>query len=83
MSESLYGVDVRLAQTFHRRQIIYHVRERNADGSPLRAYVNGKIHLWKRKPWKFSLPMSIGLYGHFRLCEGMSQDWRTKEEWAR
>lgn len=41
--------------------IFYHVRLKNADGTPLRARVNGKCKTWKREPERFTLPMKHGL----------------------
>ena len=40
------------------RDTIYHVRAKNADGSPMRARVNGAIKLWKTRPLEFRLPIA-------------------------
>lgn len=85
VAEEGWGIDVRLASTLHHGQVLYHVRERNVDGTPLRARVNGALKVWKRRPWKFQLPMKVGFFqsGCFHLHDGMAHDWRTREEWAR
>ena len=41
---------------------LYHVSNKNADGSPQRWRVNGKIKLWKTRPDHFRVPLKHGLY---------------------
>jgi len=47
--------------------IFYHVKLKNADGTPLRARVNGKCKTWKNRPDDFKLPMKYGLKGYFYI----------------
>jgi len=42
-------------------QVIEHKTLKNADGTPLRARVNGKMKVWKTRPHEFQLPMKHGL----------------------
>ena len=42
-------------------QIVYHSINKNADGTPQRWKVNGKIKTWKRNPNKIKIPVKHGL----------------------
>lgn len=46
---------------------IIHRTENNADGTPVRARVNGAIKLWKTRPNDWRLPMKHGLYECFYI----------------
>jgi len=50
-------------------QVLYHKVQRNADGSPRRWRVNGKVKTWKRSPERFKVPLKYGLYGYDYLDE--------------
>jgi len=41
----------------------------NADGTPRRLRVNGKVKTWKRSSWKVHIPIKHGLYMHSYLTE--------------
>ena len=45
-------------------QVLYHVSNRNADGTPQRWRVNGKVKTWKTRPDHFRVPLKYGLYGY-------------------
>jgi len=45
-------------------QILYHVENRNADGSAQRWRVNGKVRTWKRSPERVEVPIKHGLYAY-------------------
>ena len=49
--------------------ILHHVSLHNADGSPLRARVNGRPKLWITRPEEFRLPMKHGLQHCFYITE--------------
>lgn len=55
--------------------ILHHHTIRNADNSPLRARVNGKIHLWKRRPDYFELPMKHGQRHCFYITPENANEW--------
>ena len=57
------------------RQTIYHSVKTNADGSALRARVNGKISRWARNPNRISIPLKHGLKTHFYLTESNLAEW--------
>jgi len=42
-------------------QILYHVSNRNADDTPQRWKVNGKVKTWKTKPEAVRVPIKHGL----------------------
>jgi len=47
--------------------IIYSMTYKNADGTPARYRVNGKIKTWKTRPADFRLPLKRGLYEYWAL----------------
>lgn len=50
-------------------QTLYHVTNRNADGTPQRWRVTGRVKEWKRSPGKISIPIRYGLYSNDHLTE--------------
>ena len=50
-------------------QIVYHVNNRNADGTPQRWKINGKVKTWKRTPSRVSIPIKHGLYSYDYITE--------------
>ena len=54
---------------------IHHVTTKNADGTPLRAKINGKPQTWKTRPNKIRLPCKHGLKNTFQLFEYDLKDW--------
>ena len=57
-----------LALTLKPGQELWHNAATNADGTPVRARVNGKCKTWKRYPERFQLPMKHGLKQCFYIC---------------
>lgn len=53
----------------HYGQTVYHVRNRNADGTPQRWRVSGKVRLWKRTPGRIRVPVKHGLYDNDAITE--------------
>ena len=45
-------------------QILYHIRNKNADGTAQRWKVNGKIRGWKRDINRIEIPIKNGLYNY-------------------
>lgn len=54
---------------------LHHVALKNADGTPLRARVNGKCKTWKRTPEAFQLPMKYGMYECFYITRQNAGEW--------
>jgi len=50
-------------------QVLYHASKKNADGTPERWRVSGKIKTWKKNPFRVSFPVKRGLYQNDRLTE--------------
>lgn len=59
--------------------ILHHITARNADGTPLRGRVNGKVILWKTRPLEFRVPMKYGLKTCFYITEGNAKEWYFPE----
>lgn len=51
-------------------QTIYHVVNRNADGSPQRWRINGKVKTWKRNPNRIQVPIKWGL----KTCDYLTEE---------
>ena len=49
--------------------ILHHTINKNADGTPQRWRVNGKVKLWKRDPGRIQVPLKYGLWDHDYLTE--------------
>lgn len=57
------------------RQVFYHVTERNADGSAVRARVNGRCKTWVTRPTEFRLPVKYGLRHCFYITQENMGAW--------
>jgi hypothetical protein len=51
------------------KDTLYHVHNRNADGTPQRWRVNGKVKTWKRSPERVQVPIKHGMYSYDYLTE--------------
>ena len=49
--------------------ILYHVNNRNADSTPQRWRVNGKVKTWKRDKGRIRVPLKHGLYDYDYLTQ--------------
>ena len=49
--------------------ILYHLKNKNSDGTAQRWKVNGKVKTWKRDPSKIQVPLKYGLYRYDYLTE--------------
>ena len=50
-----------IALTLKHGQILHHKTTKNADGTPMRVRVNGKVKTWKTRPDDFKIPVKYGL----------------------
>ena len=48
---------------------LHHVTNKNADGTPQRWRVNGKVQTWKRSPDRIRIPVKNGLYNYDAITE--------------
>lgn len=59
--------------------IFYHVRQKNADGTPVRCRVNGKCKVWVTRPNDYALPVKHGLKQCFHITAGNAMEWAITE----
>ena len=60
-------------------QVIYHLRYRNADNTPMRARVMGKPHEWKTRPQEFRVPICHGFKDYGELTHQNADLWSLTE----
>jgi len=63
------AITLEQAKALTYRDTLYHVQQTNADGSPQRWRVNGKVKTWKRTPSRVKVPLKHGLYSYDYLTE--------------
>lgn len=51
----------------------------NADGTPLRVRVMGKVKFWKTRIWDFKIPVKYGLYDSFYITPFNAESWTLPE----
>jgi hypothetical protein len=52
-----------------------HTKQKNADGSRIRARRNGKTKTWINTPYKFRIPVKYGLQHYFYITNENCNDW--------
>ena len=57
-------ITIEQAKQLRPGRILYHMSNRNADGTPQRWKVNGKPKTWKRTPDRVQIPVKNGLYSY-------------------
>lgn len=62
-------ISLKKAKELQHGTILYHVTFRNADGTPQRWRVNGKVKTWKRSPERIEIPIKHGLRSFDYLTE--------------
>ena len=68
-------MNIKRARILNYNDHVEHKTLQNADGTPLRARVNGKVKTWKRNPDRFQVPMKHGLYTCFYIDQDNYLDW--------
>ena len=63
------AITLRIGATLHHKEL------RNADGTPLRARINGRPKLWATRPEEFRLPMKYGMKNCFYITERDADQW--------
>ena len=56
------GITLDQAKGLKYGDILYHIKNRNSDGTPQRWKVNGKPKVWKTQPGRVRVPLKHGLY---------------------
>ena len=59
---------------------LYMIKEFNADGTPVRWRVNGKVKTWKRDITRIRVPVKHGLYDYGYVDENNMHIFTLKEE---
>lgn len=57
------------AKNLKHGDILWHVSDRNADNTPVRWRVNGKVKTWKRNPNRVQVPVKHGLWDYDYITE--------------
>lgn len=57
------------AKNLEHGTVLYHIGNRNADGSLQKWRVNGKVRTWKTMPEKVEVPLKHGMYAYDYLTE--------------
>ena len=68
------SITLEQAKQLRNGDTLYHVRNRNADGTAQRWRVNGKPKTWKRSPERVQVPLKHGLYTYDYLTEAYLDD---------
>ena len=63
------SITLEQAKALRYGQILHHVHNKNADGTPQRWRVNGKVKTWKRSPERVQIPVKHGLYSFDYITE--------------
>ena len=75
-------ISLRQAKKLTVGETLYHTTNRNADGSPQRWKVNGKVKTWKTQPGRATVPIKHGLYAYDYLTETCLDIVATTEKQA-
>jgi len=62
-------ITLKQAKNLNYGDILHHTINKNADGTPQRWRVNGKVKTWKRSSSKVKIPLKYGLYRYDYLTE--------------
>lgn len=73
------GITKAQAQTLDYGDVIYHVHNTNADGTPQRWRITGKCTVWKTRPDEFSRPLKHGLYRYGKLTHSNAGEFVLTE----
>jgi hypothetical protein len=63
------AITIEQAKALQYGQILHHTTNKNADGTPQRWRVNGKVKTWKRSPERVQVPVKHGLYSFGYITE--------------
>jgi hypothetical protein len=72
-------ITLQQAKKLRHGQVILNPALPNADGTPSRWKVTGKIKLWARDPEKFRVPLKHGLYEHWELIPENANEFFLNE----
>ena len=67
--EDIMPITLEQAKNLGYRDVLHHTINKNADGTPQRWRVNGKVKTWKRSPDRVKVPVKYGLYRYDYITE--------------
>ena len=70
-------IGITAAKKLQTGDIIHSLTYNNADGTPKRWRVNGKVKLWKLSPRRFSIPVKHGLYDYGYITETNNKGFKV------
>jgi hypothetical protein len=70
-------IDAKIAKNINYHDVLHHLIQKNADGSPQRWVVNGNIKFWKRDRERFCIPVKHGLTTHAYVTEHNGHDFEV------
>ncbi len=70
------------ARTLTYRTVLYHDTFRNADDTPERWRINGKVKTWKRTPGRLEVPLKRGLRQYWYLTDANLVEFSLTEKEA-
>ena len=68
-------IDAISAAFLRHGDILEHATIKNADGTPARCRVTGKVKFWKTRPSDFKVPVKHGLYQSFYITPVNGAEW--------
>ena len=77
------AITLEQAKALQGYETLYHIRYRNADGTPERWRVNGRVKTWKRSPNRVRVPLKRGLREFDYLDEYNLDQFCLTEEGAK
>ena len=68
------SITLEQAKSLRYSDMVHHLINKNADGTPQRWRVNGKPKIWKRSPDRVQVPVKHGLYNYDYITEDILDD---------
>lgn len=77
------AISLKQAKALKPGQIMYAIGQYNADGTAMRAKVNGKVQTWKTRPDEVKIPYKRGMYEYGYIRENDLKNFSLTEPPAR
>lgn len=68
-------------QALSRPSEIWHVSQKNANGTPYRVRSSGACKVWKTRPSEFVLPVKNGIYNNGYVSNLNAAEWCLPSHW--
>ena len=63
------AITLQQAKSLKHGDHVHHVSAKNADGTPMRWHVTGKVKTWKTRPDEVKVPVKRGMYENDYITE--------------